>query len=158
MKFFKPAAVAACTLFALFACNGLSNSKAENISVPKAEETDRATTPGDPIADTTQTPVQKPQADIKTIQQPKIDWDKKIIKNASIIMDVKNYQSFDNLLHGNIKRFGGYVAQEEQNQTDYKVENSITIKVPVEQFDDFVTSLSTGGQKLIEKKIATEDV
>ena len=59
---------------------------------------------------------------------------------------------------GNIKRFGGYIAQEEQNQTDYKIENSITIKVPVDQFDDLVTALTPGEQKLIEKKVTSEDV
>jgi hypothetical protein len=158
MKFLKPAAIAAWILFALSACNGLSSSKAEGVSVATVEENEKATVPGNPIADTAQTPFQKPQTESKTNQQPKIDWDKKIIKNASITMEVKNYKSFNDLLHGSIKRFGAYVAQEEQNQTDYKIENSISVKVPVDQFDDLVTSLTSGDQKLIEKKITTEDV
>ena len=164
MKLLKPTAIVVCILIALVACNsGLSDSKikTEEISLAKVDEDkNKATGQDDQVADTTQAPSQKqkPQSEIKTVQQPKVDWDKKIIKNASINLEVKNYQSFNDLLHGNIKRFGGYVAQEEQNQTDYKIENSITIKVPVDQFDDLVTALITGEQKLIEKKITSEDV
>ena len=124
------------------------------------EDKNKTTGQEDQVADTAQAPSQnqKPQSEIKGVQQPRIDWNKKIIKNASVNLEVKNYQSFNDLLHGNIKRFGGYVAQEEQNQTDYKIENSITIKVPVDQFDDLVTALITGDQKLIDKKITSEDV
>src|SRR5205809_5855589 len=162
MKFLKPAALIACMLV-VFSCNSgpSENIKWKEISLAKVEEDKNpATGQNDQVADTTQVPSQKQQVQSgnHVIQQSKIDWDKKIIKNASINLEVKNYQSFNDLLHGNIKRFGGYVAQEEQNQTDYKIENSITIKVPVDQFDDLVAALITGEQKLIEKKITSEDV
>ena len=67
-------------------------------------------------------------------------------------MEVKNYQSFNDLLHGNIKRFAAYVSQEEQNQTDYKIENTITIKVPVDQFDDLVGALTARRTKTYTKE------
>ena len=153
-----------CILVALLACNsGLldSKNKTEEISVAKVDQDqNKAIGQDDQGADTAQasSQKQKPQSEIKAAQQPKIDWDKKIIKNATINLEVKNYQSFNDLLHGTIKRFAAYVAQEEQNQTDYKIENTITIKVPVDQFDDLVTTLTTGEQKLIDKKITSEDV
>jgi hypothetical protein len=164
MKFLKPTAIIICMLLVLFACNSrLSDSKnksQEISSVTLEQNENKATGQDDQIADTTQVPSQKQKAQskIKAVQQPKVDWDKKIIKNASISLEVKNYQSFNDLLHGNIKRFAAYVAQEEQNQTDYKIENTIIIKVPVDQFDDLVTALTTGEQKLIDKKITSEDV
>ncbi len=162
MKFLKPTAIAGCILFTLFACNTkLSDSKNnfKEIALTSVEE-NKATGSGDQRADTSRGPTQKqvPQAEPKGVQQPKIDWDKKIIKNASVSLEVKNYKSFDGLFHASIKKFGGYIAQEEQNQTDYKIENAITIKVPVDQFDGLVTALTTGEQKLIEKKITSEDV
>ena len=164
MKFLKATAMAACILFALFACtNRPSDAKnnSQDIVMPKLEEEQNKTTGLDkPVADTTQTPPQQQQAQTgnKLAQPPKIDWDKKIVKNATVKLEVKNYQSFNELLHGNIKRFGAYIAQEEQNQTDYKIENAITIKVPVEQFDDLIGTISGGEQKLIERKITSEDV
>ena len=164
MKVLKPSAIAACMLFALFAChNRLSDSKAEvqETRVPPVGENENKAIAVDKIvADTSQPPLQKLQTQqgIKLVQQPKIDWEKKIIKNAAINMEVKNYKSFNDLLHGSIKRFGGYVAQEEQNQTDYKIENTMSIKVPVDEFDDLVTAIANVEQKLIEKKITSEDV
>ena len=153
-----------CMLFVLFACNSRISDpkiKPEEISLTKVDEDkNKATGQDDQVADTTQAPSQKqkPQSEINAAHQPKVDWDKKIIKNASINLEVKNYQSFNDLLLGNIKRFAAYVAQEEQIQTDYKIENTITIKVPVDQFDDLVTALTTGEQKLIERKITSDDV
>ncbi len=45
-----------------------------------------------------------------------------------------------------------------RTQTDYKIENTASIKVPVDQFDELVTALTSGEHKLIERKIASEDV
>src|SRR6185295_8278871 len=164
MKFLKQTAIAVCILFVLLACNiGTSNEKikSDETSLAPLQEKENKTIGLDKqIADSTQTPPQKQQTQpgVKSIQQPSIDWDKKIIKNATLNVEVKNYQSYSGLVHGNIKRFAAYVAQEEQNQTDDKIENTITIKVPVEQFDDLVAAITSGEQKIIEKKITSEDV
>jgi len=86
------------------------------------------------------------------------DWDKKIIKNANINVEVKNYKSFSELVKDKIRKYGGYIAQEQQNQNDYKIEDVITIKVPVDQFDNLVNELTAGDEKIFEKKISSEDV
>ena len=105
-------------------------------------------------------PPQEPDK-AKQVQQvpaPKIDWNKKIIKNAAINLEVKDYNAYNISLREKIKQFGGYVAQEEQNQSEYKIENTITIKVPVDQFDDAVNSISSNVKELKEKKITSQDV
>jgi hypothetical protein len=101
---------------------------------------------------------QKPKDITKNIQPPRIEWDKKIIKNAIINAEVKNYGSFYTSLREKVKNLGGYVAQEEQNQSDYKIENSLAIKVPVDKFDDALAALSKGTDKINEKKITSQDV
>jgi len=106
-------------------------------------------------------PVQynSPKQSPSTVQTAgKEDWDKKIIKTGNLTIEVKNYPSFNGLLHSGIKQFGGYVAQEEQSQSDYKIENIVTIKVPVDQFDNAVVQLTSGTDKIIAKKITSEDV
>lgn len=89
---------------------------------------------------------------------PKIDWDKKIIKTANLILEVKDFNAYNTSLRQKIKQFGGYVAQEEQNQSEYKIENTVTIKVPVDQFDDAINSLSSDVKELKEKKVTSQDV
>ena len=89
---------------------------------------------------------------------PKIDWDKKIIKNATLSVEVKDYNAYNTSLRGKVKQFGGYVSQEEQNQSEYKIENTLVIKVPVDQFDDAVISISSNVKEVKEKKISSQDV
>lgn len=86
------------------------------------------------------------------------DWNKKIIKIANVTLDVNDYNKFNKNIHELVKRYGAYVSGEEQNQNSYSIENNIVIKVPVEQFDDLMNSLSGDGISVIERKITTEDV
>jgi hypothetical protein len=89
---------------------------------------------------------------------PNVDWDKKIIKTANINVEVKDFKSFNSFIHNNIRRYSGYVASEQQNQLDGKIVNIVSIKVPVNAFDDLVNSLETEGVKVNEKRISAEDV
>ncbi len=75
-------------------------------------------------------------------------------------LEVKNFRVFNAELPGIVKQFGGYIAQEQETQSSYKIENTMTIKVPVEEFEEALSRLSPGSDsdKLIGKKISTEDV
>ena len=86
------------------------------------------------------------------------DWDKKIIKNANVTLELKDYKSFNNNIHNTTKRFGAYIASEQQSEQDNKIENTISIKVPVDQFDDLINALPAEGVKVIEKRISSEEV
>jgi hypothetical protein len=88
----------------------------------------------------------------------KPDWDKKIIKNATLNAQVKDYNSFYTSLREKVKGLGGYIAQEEQTQSEYKFENALVIKVPVDQFDDALTQLTSITEKINDKKVTSQDV
>ena len=59
------------------------------------------------------------------------DWDSKIIKTASVKLEIKNFKKYSDYIHNSVKLYGAYVAQEEQTFSDEKSETVITIKVPV---------------------------
>ena len=86
------------------------------------------------------------------------DWDKKIVKTANLKLEVKNYKSFNELLHRVIKQSGGYIAQEEQSQSGYQIGNTVSIKVPVAQFEETLSQIGSDSDKLVEKRISAEDV
>jgi len=86
------------------------------------------------------------------------DWDKKIIKTASLKLEVKDFKNYNDNIHKTVKQFSGYIAQEEQNLSDEKSETVIAIKVPVEQFENMMNQLPAGDNKVLERKINTEDV
>jgi len=85
-------------------------------------------------------------------------WDKKLIKTADITIQLKDYHPYNNTLHKNLKQFGAYVANETQTQNDYRIENNISIKVPVLLFDDFVNALQSDSVKVLQKNITSTDV
>jgi hypothetical protein len=103
-----------------------------------------------------QHPAQSP-ANTQQTAQANPDWDKKIVKTANLNMEVKNFHSYNELLHRSVKQSGGYIAQEEQTGSDYKVENTVTIKVPVATFDETLSQLTSDSNKLLLKKVNTED-
>ncbi len=103
-----------------------------------------------PVTDSTGSPIQK-----NPVSNP--DWDSKIIKTANLKLEIKDFKKYNDYVHNAVKQYGGYVAQEDQNLTDEKSETTITIKVPVPQFENMMTKLPEDG-KVIEKKITTEDV
>ncbi|MEP6683656.1 MAG: DUF4349 domain-containing protein [Parafilimonas sp.] len=148
----------------LYACNHGSSTKAIDVE----------------LNDLDQTPVQKEKSKDQKAEEQLItpdtiainatdknpspvtnnnaDWDKKIVKTADLQLQLNDYKKFNTNIHSSIKSFGAYIAQEKQEETDYRIENSVTIKVPVDQFDDLVNSFSGDGIKIIEKNISSEDV
>ena len=86
------------------------------------------------------------------------DWDKKIIKTADLNVEVKNFRTFTDRLRLDVKRSGGYIAQEQQTASLSAIENTVTIKVPVDQFEDLLGEMASDSDRLVEKKISSEDV
>jgi hypothetical protein len=166
MKTVNILALSALMIIFCLSCNHESKGNIGYEKSPKsiAEKTNEISAS---IADSTVTGNDKneqnnyqPSADKKTNPDnalQKTDWDKKIIKTAELNLEIKNYKIFNDQLHENVKQFGGYVSQEEQNESPYKIENVVTIKVPADKFEEAVSKL-IGDQKIIEKKISSEDV
>ena len=89
---------------------------------------------------------------------PAAGWDKKIIKTANVTLELKDYKSYNAAIHNKLKTFGAYIAGEEQIENDGRVENVMTIKVPVSQFEDLMNSFAGEGIKVVARRISTEDV
>lgn len=86
------------------------------------------------------------------------NWDKKIVKTATLNAEVKDYKIFSAGLYEKVKRSGGYVSTERQNQTGFKIENSVTIRVPVDRFEAAMNELLSGAAAVNEKTITSEDL
>ena len=86
------------------------------------------------------------------------DWDRKIVKTADLTIEVKNFRRYSSQLHDAVKQSGGYVAQEQQTQSAGEIENTVSIKVPVDRFQDLLAELPGDSDRLVEKKISSEDV
>jgi len=123
------------------------------------DKSDRKQKSGNAATDSTRTVNGEQNANAPS-KDPKAnpDWDKKIIKTANVSLELKDFNAYNKGIHQNLKAYGAYIAQEEQTQTSDATQNTITIKVPVDRFEDLMNSFSGDGIKLLEKKITTEDV
>lgn len=171
MNFSKPI-LAALLLCIFIACNQRANQdvSAKDISPSGIKEIstdneqvgslDLIKNEDQVIPDPQKPPEKKQQADSPQKQAPSIatDWDKKIIKTANLTVEIKDYLKYNEFIRTGVKQFGGYIATEEQNESDYKIENNLVIKVPVDKFDETVNKLLADKEKVIVKKISSEDV
>ena len=87
-----------------------------------------------------------------------IDWDKKIIKNATLKFEVNNIDNYNKEVRDKVKKFGGYVAQEENFEFNDRTEVSLIIKIPVAQFEPALIDFKTKDVKQVERSIKTDDV
>ncbi|TMI72169.1 MAG: DUF4349 domain-containing protein [Bacteroidetes bacterium] len=172
MKFLRPTALIAAAVL-VYSCGNNSSSeqsakavsaldrKAPAEDMVRTKETDKVDNGF--FADSDKQEEAPQNGEKKKQQQPtaqtiKPDWDKKIIKTGSLNLEVKDYNNFYASIREKVKSLGGYVAQEEQTQSDYKIENTMIIKVPVDQFDDAMAQLTIGVQKINGRNITSQDV
>lgn len=147
-------------LMIAMSCHNKGENK-EMAALPAPQETNSGNNAY--LADSIASP-QKPGQKNKQVPDDKepaathADWDKKIIKNATLQLEVKEGNNFYALLREKVKNLGGYIAQEEQTETAYKMENTLVIKVPVDQFDNALVQLSEKAEKVHERKISSQDV
>jgi hypothetical protein len=129
----------------------LNNVKQEdNKGIQQEQEMDR--TPMDSTISQTGGQEQKKQP------SPHIDWDKKIIRTAQLSIEVKDYKTFSNSLNTLVKKFGGYIATEQEVKQDERIENRIRIKVPIVEFQELMNAINNSGEKITDRQISSEDV
>ena len=151
--------------FFLFSCN--SSNKEITVQDSELANIENAT------GSTNTSEVEQNQIPLQKIKQPfadstsakntvqsnaSVDWDKKIIKTAILKFEVKDFKNYNSTIYNTVKQYGGYIAQEEQNLIDERLETSISIKVPVDQFESMMNRLSATDVKVVERKITTVDV
>lgn len=113
------------------------------------------------VMDTAMVPANENRGEDRAPQIPlqnNKDWDKKIVKTGTLNIEAGNYIQYDKSIRQAVGQWGGYIAAEKENATDDRKENVVTIKVPVQYFDDAMQQLSATKGKVIDKEITTADV
>ncbi len=82
----------------------------------------------------------------------------KIIKNASLRLQVESYAAGLKQVKQIVSQFGGAISAENENNSQYRLENNMSIRVPAQQFDTLVNQLLTIAMYVENKQINTEDV
>jgi hypothetical protein len=150
MKAISGLLLTASTLF-IFSCDrsGLSNAKDKDLTL---EPVPVAAKPSNDLLSNNQVSDSSPAITLQgSLPGQNPDWDKKIVKTAFLKLEVKDFKLCSDIVHQSAKRYGAYIAGEEQNQSHEKKESTISIKVPVEQFENLLNQLPSDSDKIIDK-------
>lgn len=154
----SPSATAVALVLLFLSCNQAANEVAKDEKTAQLNQLDQADQ-NLQTADTT-APV------VATSNKPgdrsanNEDWDKKIIRTGTLNLEVKDYNKYYQTISEVVRREGGYIAQEDQQQTEYQIANNLLIKVPVDRFQETMDLISrgTGNEEVKDKKVSSEDV
>lgn len=105
-----------------------------------------------------QLPQQPPKQAQSAPVAPRIDWNKKIIKNASLELEVKDFRNFNGQVNSIAVKYGGYIAEEHLESSEYKSQSRVTLRVPVDMFDAAIVDLGSNAEKILAKNITSKDV
>lgn len=82
----------------------------------------------------------------------------KIIKNATIRCQVRDYNKATERIEEIVKKTGAYFTTQSQTKSETTIENQMVVRVDNTKFDDFVKELSGVAQHVDSKRIYSEDV
>ncbi|WP_161634440.1 DUF4349 domain-containing protein [Aquimarina pacifica] len=91
-------------------------------------------------------------------ERKSIDDRLKIIRNANCRIKVKDVTEATLLTKKMVSKYNGYVSEEKFVNTNYKKENSCTIRIPEGQFDAVLDSICNVAEFIDHKNITTIDV
>ncbi len=84
--------------------------------------------------------------------------EQKLIKTGNIECELENYEKSKAEINYEIKKWGGYISDEKEYNTDWQMSNNMQIRVPVEKFDSLVANLIKGDKIIKSKQISVKDV
>ena len=92
--------------------------------------------------------------------KPENDYikDKKIIKDARIGLKVDNYKNYRTRLDSIIYRLNGYISNDNLDKNDYSINCNLSIRMPTDNFEIFLSLLENGDVKLLYKNVSARDV
>lgn len=87
-----------------------------------------------------------------------VSVERKLIKEGEIEFETEDINSSRQLVLKAINHFGGYVATDQESKEPGKKINTITVRIPSEKFDAFISEATTGISTFEKKDIRVKDV
>ena len=81
-----------------------------------------------------------------------------LIKNGYINFETTDIKASRLFINSLIKKHGAYIANEDENNSHTRIEINLTIKIPKNDFDAFLSELENAEKNVSSKNIEIEDV
>jgi hypothetical protein len=90
--------------------------------------------------------------------EPNYIYDKKIIKDARIGLEVKEYSNYKQDLDSLVYAVNGYISSENLDKDNYSIKCDLTIRIPSQNFEQLISFLEKGSEKLLYKNVSARDI
>jgi hypothetical protein len=142
--------------FTLFSCNkgeagsnDLSSTFAAAAKTEAYEETTEFELEDDKSAPPSKIDI--PTRSLKNIER-------KLIKEGSITFETANCKSTKELIHQATNKFNGYLSGDNEYTYENRIQHTITVRLPSENFDKFLAEISQSIKVLDDQNITVKDV
>ena len=102
--------------------------------------------------------VMSANSNLKKAQQPKIIVERKLIKNGSLSFETYDLEKTRKKIFEAIKKYKGYTSSDNEYTASNRISNTISIRVPAKEFDNFLLEVSKGVERFDSKNININDV
>ncbi|GAB2635415.1 hypothetical protein GCM10026987_37060 [Belliella aquatica] len=82
---------------------------------------------------------------------------RKLIKSGRLELESKNFQKDRQVILDYLGKFGGYVEQENENNSEFRKTLFLTIRIPSNSFDSMFILSTAVGRKVINRSVNVED-
>lgn len=148
MKSYLTASLMRVCLPFLFLSLVACSSKPNNAAITESESVSNAVNAAEPATTTN---------NIGSTAQ-NINPTAKIIRNATVKMQVENFRESLSAIENTIRTYQAYIASSNETHADNQLENTLTIRVPAANLDLLLNKLISHSSYLNYKNITSEDV
>lgn len=88
------------------------------------------------------------------------DSDRKVIYTANLEVEVESFQKSYQTIESKAEKLEGYVVESNRHESeeDESINGQVTVRVPQEKFQDFITSVEEESHKVLDSSTSGEDV
>lgn len=87
-----------------------------------------------------------------------LTYDRKLIKEGSITFGTSDAKATKNIIDKATKQFKGYLSEDNEYDYGYRIQHNVTIRIPSENFDNLLTSISQSVEEMDDQNISVRDV
>ncbi|MGG8496570.1 DUF4349 domain-containing protein [Tenacibaculum sp. TC6] len=84
--------------------------------------------------------------------------ERKLIKNGTLEFEVEDLSKAREKILKTVTDVKGYISSDEEATSSYRSSNYLTIRIPANNFDNFLNTILNGVEKFDQKKITVNDV
>ena len=84
--------------------------------------------------------------------------EQKLVKEAWVEFETSNLENTRTTIHQAVKKHKGYVSSDKENQSSYRISNTIIIRIPSGNFDSFLHDATAEVKQFDKKEINIHDV